>query len=146
MKKLIVMLSICTFAIAGKVLAQGGSRVVFQDLHLTAKLKEGEYSMLIKQGKGTLQFTKSGDRFTNVSFKDSVGVVTRLTPVPAGTQGVPKPECKYPLPDACFGTANKSIGLCICKPTDISLGYNISFSYARKHIGNIKYSSVKVNL
>ncbi len=108
-----------------------------------ASLKEGQNTMIIKQGKGTLQFTKSGDRFSNVNFKDSTGVITRLISVPVGTQGAPKPECKYPLPDACFGTADKNIGLCICKPTDISTGYTISFYYVKKHIGNVKYDHIK---
>jgi hypothetical protein len=123
---------------------QGGHNVWNGPIILNAtSLKDGPNSMLIKEGKGTLQFTKSGDRFSNMSFKDSAGIVTRLVPVPAGTQGAPKPECKYPLPDACFGTADKNIGLCICKPTDISAGYTISFYYVRKHIANVKYEAAK---
>jgi hypothetical protein len=147
MKKLIVVLTVCVFAVTGKISAQAGQgqgtgKPHFQDLHLASGLKEGQNSMLIKEGKGTLQFTKSGDRFSNVSFKDSAGVVTRLVPVPAGTQGAPKPECKYPLPDACFGTADKNIGLCICKPSDISAGYTISFM--RKVRGNVKYQNINL--
>ncbi|MEO6253906.1 MAG: hypothetical protein ABIO79_11395 [Ferruginibacter sp.] len=143
MKKLITACMIFIFAITGKVSAQGqqalqnGVATIILD---AASLKDGQNSMLIKEGKGILQFTKNGDRFTNVSFKDSAGVVRRLTPVPAGTQGAPKPECKYPLPDACFGTADKNIGLCICKPGDISGGYTISF--IRKLPGRPKYPNI----
>lgn len=143
MKKLIAACILFIFAMTGKVSAQGqqalqnGVSTMILD---AASLKEGQNSMLIKQGKGTLQFTKNGNRFSNVSFKDSAGVVTRLVPVPAGTQGAPKPECKFPLPDACFGTADKNIGLCICKPGDISGGYTISFR--RKIPGNLKFNDI----
>ena len=143
MKKLIATCIFFTLILAGKVSAQrtvvqNGSQLEILD---AASLKEGQNSMLIKEGKGTLQFTKSGDRFTNVSFKDSAGVVIQLTPAAAGTQGAPKPACKYPLPDACFGTADKNIGLCICKPSDISGGYIISFIRTlpgRKKVQDIK--------
>ncbi|HMI78501.1 MAG TPA: hypothetical protein VK484_06885 [Ferruginibacter sp.] len=160
MKKLIVVLTVCVFAVTGKASAQIGtqeqnrSKVEIQGLKAgtnegpmilnVTSLKDGQNSMLIKQGKGTLQFTKKGDKFSNVSFKDSAGVVRQLVSVPAGTNGAPKPECKNPLPDACFGTADKNIGLCICKPTGISAGYTISFYYVRKHIGNVKYNAVKI--
>jgi len=155
MKKVIIVLIVCVFAATAKISAQAGTQVQSgAQLQLksgdilwngpiiltSTSLKDGQNSMLIKQGKGTLQFTKSGDRFSNVSFKDSAGVVTRLVPTPAGTQGAPKPECKNPLPDACFGTADKSIGLCMCKPSDISGGYTISF--IRKVPGNYKYNNI----
>jgi hypothetical protein len=103
----------------------------------TGALHDGQNSMLIKQGKGTLQFTKNGDKFSNVIYKDSTGAIIRLIPVPAGTQGAPRPDCKYPLPDACFGTADKSIGLCICKPNNISNGkgpYTFALNDGRSYV------------
>ena len=65
-----------------------------------------------------MKFDKTGDRFSNVVYTDAAGKQFRLAPVRPGTAGAPQPSCKYPLPDACFATADKNIGMCLCKPTD----------------------------
>jgi len=85
---------------------------------------QGTQTIQVPDGKGTLRFDKRGDKFLNVVFTDAAGKSFRLAPVQPGTGGAPKPACKFPLPDACFGTADKNIGMCICKPTDISNGNN----------------------
>jgi len=79
---------------------------------------EGAQTIQVPGGKGTVQIIKRGSKFLNVVFTDAAGKVFRLAPVKPGTGGA----CKYPLPDACFGTADKNIGMCICKPTDLSNG------------------------
>ncbi len=134
MKKVIVSLSVVMFVFAASVSAQiaaptpEASTITLEECLISGiTLKEGSNSMLVKTGKGTLTFVKTGDRFSNVVFTDASGKATRLAPASGSTGNLPKTECKYPLPDACFGTADKSIGMCICKPTDISAGtYNVS--------------------
>jgi hypothetical protein len=80
----------------------------------------GAIIVQVPNGKGILKFTKTGDRFSNVIFTDASGKVQNLQPARPGVNGAPQPACKYPLPDACFATADKNIGLCMCKPTDLS--------------------------
>ena len=129
MKKIIIAFSLFAFAITGNSFAQtGGVRVAVEYLNLSAeKIKEG-INTVTKTGQGTLTFIKKGDSFSEVMYKDAAGVSTRLIPTPAGTGGAPNPECKTKLPDACFGTANKSIGMCICRPGKISKGgYTLTF-------------------
>ena len=139
MKKIIVAFSLFAFAITGNSFAQtGGVRVAVGDLNLSAgKIKEG-VNTVTKAGQGTLTFVKKGDSFSEVIYKDAAGISTRLIPTPAGTGGAPNPECKTKLPDACFGTANKSIGMCICRPGSIPTGvYTLTFYGA----GILKWSA-----
>ena len=87
----------------------------------------GAQTVPVPNGKGTLKFEKNGDKFTNVTYFDANGKAHRMQPTKGGTNGAPQTPCKYPLPDACFGTADKNIGMCICKPTDLSSGgYNVT--------------------
>lgn len=125
MKKLIVMFSVCAFAIAAKVNAQV---VIMEDVIVSSvKLNEGSNSVPVPNGRGTIKLVKRGNSFTNVVFVDAAGKTTRLQGTQAGTNGAPQPSCKYPLPDACYG-GPQNIGLCICKPTDLTTGndYNIA--------------------
>lgn len=139
MKKVTVIFAVLVLATTIKVNAQGAGKVSTHDVSMAptapaskigaghlilpvANLKEGQNTLLTKEGKGTLTFVKRGDSFSDVIYKDSTGSSTRLLPTQGGANGAPKPECKTELPDACFGTADKTIGMCICKPGDISNG------------------------
>jgi hypothetical protein len=130
MKKIITAIAVLVFAITIKSSAQtGGARVAMGDINFSAgKIKEGINS-ITKAGQGTLTFHKKGDDFSELVFVDAAGVSIKLIPTPAGTGGAAKPECKTKMPDACFGTANKSIGLCICRPGKIGKkeGYTFTF-------------------
>ena len=143
MKKLTVIFAILMLATTIKLNAQGTVKIPTQPtakgitklgsrlLMLTGTMKEGMNSMLVKEGKGTLQFVKKGDSYADVIFTDENGKVIRLMPATGGTNGAPTPECKTKLPDACFGSADKNIGMCICKPDNISngvdQGYTVKF-------------------
>lgn len=131
MKKVSLILSMLVL-VTGALMAQshsggGTGKVSMQDFHF--KPIEGKNTVRVPDGNGTLTFVKRGDRFSDVVYTDAAGKATRLAPVQPGTGGAPKPACKFPIPDACFGIPNnQSIGMCICKPTDISNGdeqYNI---------------------
>jgi hypothetical protein len=131
MKKLIVVLTVCVFAVTGKVSAQAPppGKPAFQDLHLTSKLKEGENKVPLRRSR-SLAITMRLNVITKVEFIDSMGVRTLLSPTRGGANGAPNPECKTKLPDVCFSSPDKNIGLCICKPTDLSNGegeYTIKF-------------------
>lgn len=123
MKKLIAICSIFVFAMAGKVSAQQ-----FIARLTSTRLNEGSNTVIINKLKGTLKFVKQGNSFSNVVFLDSLGSVFTMSPTTGGTNGAPKPECKSTLPDACFSTPNKNIGMCICKPGDISNGGTETYS------------------
>jgi hypothetical protein len=128
MKKFIVAITLFVFAIAGNIFAQtGGTRVNEGVLNFNAgKMKEG-VNTITKAGQGTLQFVKKGESFSEVIFKDEAGCTTRLVPTPAGTGGTPNLENKSTLPDTCFGTANKSVGMCVTKSGNI---YTVTFMKA----------------
>jgi hypothetical protein len=99
----------------------GPGQVIFSG----ANLKEGTNRMqLTKELTGTLVFVKKGNSFSDVIFTDKAGKSIKLTATRGGTNGAPKPECKTTLPDACFSSSDKNIGLCICKPATISSGGN----------------------
>jgi hypothetical protein len=122
MKKVIVVLALFVFAFAGKVSAQ---RVTFGDLVISSvKLKEGANTVQLPNGHGTIRLIKRGEAFSNVVFQDAAGKIVRLNPNDGTTEGAPTPVCKCPLPDACFATADKNIGMCMCKPCDLSNGDN----------------------
>lgn len=120
MKKFILASVVFVFAFATKVNAQPNGQIQIESWSWGARSAAGAQSVPVPGGKGTLKFTKQGDKFTNVVFIDAAGKTHRLQPVKPGTNGAPDPGCKYPLPDACFGTADKNIGMCMCKPTDLT--------------------------
>lgn len=97
--------------------------VTMEDVLISSvKPKEGSNTVPVPNGRGTIRFVKRGDKISDVVFTDAAGKATRLNPVQPGTNGAPQPSCKFPIPDACFGTADKNIGMCMCKPTNLSSG------------------------
>jgi len=136
MKKILLAGALFMFAATGSVWAQGVSEVVVTKSRPTEDKKDkwieiesfswgatnaaGAQTVVVPKGKGILKFEKNGNRFTNVVFIDASGRSHQLQPAAAGTNGAPKPACKYLLPDACFATADKNIGMCMCKPTDLN--------------------------
>jgi hypothetical protein len=128
MKKIIVAFSLFVFAITNNSFAQnGGVQVALGDVNFSAgKMKEG-VNTVTKAGQGTLQFVKKGNSFSEVIFKDESGTTTTLIPTPAGTGGTPNLENKTKSTDACFGTANKSYGVCATRSGNI---YTVTFMRA----------------
>ncbi len=127
MKKVIVVLSFLVVVVANQVLAQSTGKVQYQDLHFSARLSEGLNTVQVPNGRGIIRFVKRGDSFSNMTFQDATGKIERITPNDGSTDGAPTPECKCPMPDACYSTPNKNIGLCMCKPCELTSGeeYNI---------------------
>jgi hypothetical protein len=120
MKKMFLAGLLFTFAMATQVNAQSNKEIGIESFQWGATSASGAQTITVPGGKGTVKFDKTGDRFTNVVYTDASGKQFRLAPVRPGTAGAPPPTCKTPLPDACFGTANKNVYMCICKPTDFA--------------------------
>jgi hypothetical protein len=122
MKKIILSSLVFVLALSTKVNAQDSKKEIeiISWPWVATSTTTGTQSVPVPGGKGTVKFTRQGDRFTNVVFVDAAGKTHRLQPIKPGTNGAPDPGCKYPIPDACFGTANKNIGMCMCKPTDLT--------------------------
>lgn len=118
MKRMFLAGLLFTFAMAARVNAQSNKEIGIESFQWGATNASGAQAITVPGGKGTIKFDKTGDRFTNVVYTDAAGKQFRLAPVKPGTSGAPQPTCKYPLPDACFATADKNIGMCLCKPTD----------------------------
>jgi hypothetical protein len=154
MKKLTVIFAVLVLATTIKVSAQPRGKVSTHDVSIAptaitkvgpgqwvlsgANLKEGTNRMQTKELTGTLVFVKKGDSFSEVIFTDDAGKPTRLTPTRGGTNGAPTPTCKTKLPDACFGSPDKNIGMCICKPGDISAGGDPTWVLSFQHLGIFK--------
>lgn len=89
---------------------------------LTVKLTDGNNSITVPEGKGTIKFVKRGDKITDVVYTDAAGKSSRMQS--SNISGA-KP-CKCPIPDACYSIPNnQSIGMCICKACDLSSGEHI---------------------
>jgi hypothetical protein len=127
MKKVSLILSMLVLATTGTLFAQS---VTMSDVLISSvKINDGKNTIRVPDGKGTIQLVKRGDKFTDVVYTDAAGKESRLSPVRPGTGGAPKPACKFPIPDACFGIPNnQSVGMCICRPTDLSSGEDFSIS------------------
>ncbi len=122
MKKSIVVFALLVVAFVGKVSAQ---RYELENVLISSfKMAEGTNTVQIPNGRGTIRFVKRGETFSNVIFQDAAGKIERLNPSDGTVEGAPTIPCKCPVPDACFGTANKNIGMCMCKPCDLSNGQN----------------------
>lgn len=122
MKKTIVVFALLLVAFVGKVSAQ---RYELENVLISSvKMTEGTNAVQIPNGRGTIRFVKRGETFSNVIFQDAAGKIVRLNPSDGTVEGTPTIPCKCPVPDACFGTANKNIGMCMCKPCDLSNGQN----------------------
>ena len=124
MKKILLVGLSFMFAMAARVNAQPDNKgqIEINSYSWGVSLVEGTQTIQVPGGKGTVGIDKRGSKLLNVVYTDAAGKAFRLIPTKPGTGGAPQPACKYPLPDACFGTADKNIGMCICKPTDISNG------------------------
>lgn len=134
MKKLTAIFAVLILATTIKVSAQSAGKVSTTDISRVTKvgpgevifsgvnLKEGTNRVQSKELAGTIVFVKKGNSFSDVIFTDDAGATTRLTPTRGGTNGAPKPECKTKVPDACFSSPDKNIGLCICRPDELSTG------------------------
>lgn len=120
MKKTIVVFALLVVAFVGKVSAQSYQ---LENVMVTSiKLNEGTNAVQVPNGRGTIRFVKRGESFSNVMFQDAAGKIVRLNPNDRSDGAAPSPACKCPVPDACFATAEKNIGMCICKPCDLSSG------------------------
>jgi hypothetical protein len=98
-------------------------KITLEDVLISSvKPKEGQNTIPVPNGRGTIKFVKRDGKISDVVFTDAAGKSTKLNPVQPGTNGAPQPSCKFPIPDACFGTADKNIGMCMCKPTNLSNG------------------------
>ncbi|MEO6541994.1 MAG: hypothetical protein ABIN74_13410 [Ferruginibacter sp.] len=136
MKKILLASALFMFAIVGNVSAQNeqltlngtgsvkkeGSKneIQIESFSWGATSATGAQTVVVPNRKGTLKFVKNGNKFTDVVFIDAAGKSHRMIPAQSGSNGAPSPSCKYPLPDACFATADKNIGMCMCKPTDLN--------------------------
>ncbi len=125
MKKILFICSLFIMTMTTKLIAQPNSDGVvdgadYQIWSWGTAAATGTQTVQVPGGKGSIKFVKQGEKFSNVIFTDAAGKTHRLQPSKPGTPGAPKASCKYPLPDACFATADKSIGMCICKPTDLN--------------------------
>jgi len=129
MKKVIGILSVLVFTCAANISAQiaqpakATESKPMEPFSLNFVMQEGSNTVPLPDGKGTLKFVKRGDKFMDVVFTDASGKATRLAPANGATGNLPKPPCKYKLPDACFGGGG-SPAMCICRPTNISNGGN----------------------
>lgn len=128
MKK--VFFALFVWAVAGTMTVNAQRTGIYQDVLIPhVKVFDGNNIVQVPDGKGTLKFTKRGDTFSDVIYIDAAGKESRLSPVKAGTGGAPKPNCKWPIPDACYSIPNnQTIGMCICKPTELSNGKEYSIS------------------
>ncbi len=125
MKKILFISAMFLMAMTTKLMAQRDSDGMVDAADYVIWRKTfaiGTQTEPIPGGKGSVKFTRQGDKFNNVIFTDAAGKTHRLLPAKPGTNGAPKPGCAYPLPDACFATADKNIGMCMCKPGDLSNG------------------------
>jgi hypothetical protein len=127
MKKVIVILSVFMLAVAGKVSAQIGttatqtSKITLEECLISGvTLREGINRVPVPNGRGTIQITKTGDRFSDAVYTDAAGKATRLAPNNSSTENLPKTPCKNKLPDACFGSASLNAVMCLCRPTNLS--------------------------
>lgn len=126
MKKVLLVFALLMATFVGHSSAQTSDREHI--LLSSIRLKEGPNSVPLPNGHGTLRLLKRGTTFSNVLLVDVAGRIARLLP-DDGTEGAPTPICPCPLPDACFATENKNVGMCLCKPCDKTVPddeYNIS--------------------
>lgn len=116
MKKVLFVFALFMVTLAGNASAQaaGGYEHILLN---SIRLKEGANSISLPNGRGTLRFFKRGTTFSNVLLVNSAGQLERLTPND-GAEGAPNPVCQCPMPDACFATENKNVGMCMCNPCD----------------------------
>ena len=129
MKKVIVSLSVFVCAFTANVSAQVSAgttdpstlKVTMSDLLISSiTLKEGTNTVPVPGGKGTIQLVKRGDKFSNVVYTDAAGKAIRLAPQNGSNENLPKPDCPYKIPDACFGAPTLNVAMCMCRPTNVA--------------------------
>jgi hypothetical protein len=144
MKKVSLILSLFLFAGISGLHAQ--KYKLYDVLVSSVKLTDGKNTVRLPDGNGSLELVKRGKGFSDVVFTDAAGKTTRLAPKQAGTGQLPKPACKFPIPDACFGTPSASeIGMCICRPTDLTTGEEYSISLLLPAVQKVRDASRKSN-
>jgi hypothetical protein len=124
MKKISLTTLILVVAFCGRINAQSRDDAHKETIEIVSwslgATSNGQQTVAAPGNKGTLKFNKQGDKFSNVVFVDAAGKTHRLKSSSPGAVGGTRTPCKYPIPDACFATADKSIGMCMCKPTDLT--------------------------
>jgi len=148
MKKSIIAFTVFVLAVSGNSIAQtGGMHVAAGDLNFSAaKMKEGSNSVIIKEGKGVLQFVKKGDTYAEVIYKNEAGKSTRLSPSSSGVNGTARPLCNT-RPAASFTNTDKTIGLCICSIDQPGAGgYIITLDLPDGTTGKAQNRRVEVKL
>lgn len=144
MKKVSLILSLFLFVATSSLYAQAYK--LHNVMVSSLKLSDGKNTVRLPDGNGSLELVKRGDRFSDVVFTDAAGKTTRLAPIPAGTGQLPKPACKFPIPDACFGIPNANeIGMCICRPTDLTTGEDYSISLLLPAVQKVRDTPRKSN-
>jgi len=91
MKKIITILTVCVFAIAGTVSAQSAGMSAKSDLRWIV-LPNGANNLITIDNKHIVQLVKRGDTFSDVIIKDATGKTTRLLPVQDVITTAPKTE------------------------------------------------------
>lgn len=123
MKKVFVSVVLFVVAFATQTIAQDRATTAKTTVkELSLKLVDGSNTITVPDAQGTIKFTKRGDKITDVVYTDAAGKSSRMQ---SSSVVAPKP-CKCPMPDACYSIPNnQSIGMCICKPCDISSGNHV---------------------
>ena len=111
MKKLIIMLTICTIAIAGKVVAQGAGKVSTRDFSF---LVEGVNKLVSSDGKETVQMVKRGEGVAEVVYIDPAGKRTKLMPAQGVIPGAPRADCNSRNPVQFYKSSTGTVGFFIC--------------------------------
>ena len=143
MKKLITVLTVCVFAVTVNVSAQGGGKVVLQDIHwITLKNGLNHLSSISGVG-GAIQFEKKANSFSEVIYKDAAGNTTRLIPATGVVKGAPGTACKS---DVFFNDNVKNIGLVICKSNTPDGGFHITLDLPDGSTSKAQNRRVEVKL
>lgn len=140
MKKLFTVCGLFLFVMTTKVSAQQFIARLTTTGNQPITVKEGMNIVTIPEGRGVFKFMKRGDSYSSVTYRDPSGSVSTLAATNGGTNGAPTPGCNSPLPDACFGIADKNIGMCICKSTDLAgnTAYTVVVSLPSRPVANTR--------
>ena len=131
MKKVISIVTLFVLAFVFNVSAQtkttpGGStsiKIELEEVMVSSlKTNDGANTVPVPNNRGTVKFIKKGTVISNVIYTDAAGKAVKLQPSSGAANGGTKVPCKCPIPDACFGTADKNVFMCICKPCNLSNG------------------------
>jgi hypothetical protein len=112
MKKLILMLTVCTFAMAGTVSAQKAKKPQKPKREVLAT---GKVVIQVVDGTETVELVRKDDTFSELMFTDAAGKKTRLVPARGVIPGAPGADCDSRSPVQYFNNSTSTIGLIICK-------------------------------